>query len=333
MKFGVFFVFALTSVASRPSKVFNLTFRIRESNKKCCMIWPYSCSFCFDVKANRPEIFIKCSEAALQKLPKDCQKKFRKDGNVHIFATDFNYLYQAIEPDAKEEKVYPQSRQLHGFGDPREISVDTLAEFFRTKRVIIYTGAGLSASVVPVESELHKLLRLPVQGQESTNKENFDYVIGLIRNPQECIHALQTFFDKLLNTDPTPAHVALAKIINTYGSGLVTENIDELHQKTGLNPPRFAGMARYLNNSTLQEEVKNADVLFIVGLSADQSGFLMFCTSVNPHIQMVALNTERPQYLGEDDFFLQGDCQDLIPQLWELLSAQDQPAQPQPTDK
>lgn len=235
--------------------------------------------------------------------------------------------------DMKEDAATetPEDR-LRGAGEPTPMTVEQLADVCKNLQngIIVYTGAGLSAGVVPTLKELNAFMKLSPQRsseEEETGEEvfarsqrNFDYIVQLILNPEEIQKVLtESFFKKLVETEPTKAHQALAEIIKNYGLFLITENMDELHQKTGLNPLFLAGLTLYIGVKSLEEIIENADYILPIGLSADQSGFLKYADNKNPKIKIIAINTDKPNYLGEGDCLVQGDCQEILTKLWERL--------------
>lgn len=92
---------------------------------------------------------------------------------------------------------------------------------------IILTGAGISrASGIPTQEEIEELLFLnnPVILYEKCRKK-----------PKEIIGRLRAFCYKIITATPSKAHYMIKKIYIKSGAKILTENIDFLHEKTGIS--------------------------------------------------------------------------------------------------
>jgi electron transfer flavoprotein alpha subunit len=107
----------------------------------------------------------------------------------------------------------------------------------------------------------------------------------------------------------------LAQIVTKYKHPLLTENIDQLHQKTGVTPVVMPGRQK----ESLGKIVKAAHYIVTIGLSTDDGGFLKYCKEVNPSICIVSINLTNVCYLSMNDFTLIGDILDILPQLQTLV--------------
>ena len=66
-------------------------------------------------------------------------------------------------------------------------------------------------------------------------------------------------------------------------------------------------------------EVQQLDCIVTVWLRADDSGLLWRFKEQNPEGRIIALNVEPPPYLDEKDYYLEGDAQETVPQISEIL--------------
>ncbi|QXV64401.1 NAD-dependent deacylase [Mucilaginibacter sp. 21P] len=95
------------------------------------------------------------------------------------------------------------------------------------KRVVVLTGAGISA-----ESGL-KTFRDSDGLWEGYNVEDVATPEAWARNPE----LVQQFYNErrksVLEAEPNAAHFALAKLQDSYDVQIITQNIDDLHERAG----------------------------------------------------------------------------------------------------
>ena len=64
--------------------------------------------------------------------------------------------------------------------------------------------------------------------------------------------------------------------------------------------------------------------IICIGMSHDIRGFLAAYKALNPNATIIALDQEAPCFLGENDLFVRGDLQLLLPEIekayWQLAS-------------
>lgn len=121
-------------------------------------------------------------------------------------------------------------------------------------------------------------------------------------------------------TENQPAHITLTKLVRLKNWGLLTENLDLLHQRSGVDPLNH-NVPNWLTSNVTEDDLKKIDFVITIGLQSDESGFLGWYKKHNPKATIVAINLQSPSYVGVKDFFLQGDAQVLVPALYETLLA------------
>lgn len=114
---------------------------------------------------------------------------------------------------------------------PALINQTALESIIKTKKVLFYTGAGLSlASDVPAMNELNELLGLEIG-------ERFVFSLEkAIESPRVFAEKIRSFHNACLYSSPTPAHFALRGLSLYNNTRLVTENLDCLHEASGILP-------------------------------------------------------------------------------------------------
>jgi NAD-dependent SIR2 family protein deacetylase len=198
-------------------------------------------------------------------------------------------------------------------------SITSIARKLRGKQSVIYTGAGISASAVPTLSALMQSLDLvSFRGSQKVA----DLVIKVLNEPQQFLEPMMKFFQACYQGMPTKAHLAIRDICLLKNWGLLTENLDLLHQKTGI-APLAPENENWLANNIKPEDLKKLDYILVIGQSRDNSGFLGWYRYHNPDGIIIGFDKQQPSYLGQQDILVEGDVQETIPELFALLKAND----------
>jgi NAD-dependent SIR2 family protein deacetylase len=82
--------------------------------------------------------------------------------------------------------------------------------------------------------ELMNDLKISQKLKEERHLQN--YIAEMIENSDRYMEILRKFYNRCENAEPTIAHLELARIVQHYQHTLITENVDQLHQKTKLSP-------------------------------------------------------------------------------------------------
>ena len=207
---------------------------------------------------------------------------------------------------------YHLAKPLHFTGAvPKTITLDELCHLLLAKRVIFYTGAGISANAgVSTMAGLKASLGLNQQVVDNLTR-------AVLREGDKSLLPWKSFCESMFNAEPTKAHVALARIALAKNVLIFTENIDYLHERSGIMPVRPTKQT-VLNNIE-PNDLKQLDAIICIGLSRDDKGFLAYYKMHHPKGMIVAIDLSLPSYLSEDDCFLGGDLQKIVPNTVEEL--------------
>ena len=189
--------------------------------------------------------------------------------------------------------------------NPQLMDQERLEEIIRNHDVLFYTGAGLSiASNIPGMNELEELLGLDEgeKGLYSLEK--------IINSPKETALKIRTFHKACLDSSPTKAHLALKELAVLKNIQIVTENLDCLHELSGIYPYRI--QADSLRDEIGSDSLARFDYVICIGLSYDDRGFLGWYKKHHPHGKIIAIDLQKPSYLGDDDYLVRGDLQEII---------------------
>ncbi|MBP6869432.1 hypothetical protein KBC04_00900 [Candidatus Babeliales bacterium] len=192
---------------------------------------------------------------------------------------------------------------------PKKIRAEILGEFLVDKNFIFYTGAGISAaSNVATMYDLEKSLSL------TEGKVNF--LRKVLFQPDQVAQNFGNFCKSAIDGLPTPAHYALAKIAQQRKIPILTENVDLLQHKTGVQPIHVRN--KKIRQASLKD-LKEIDYIICIGLSRDDCGFINHYKSQNQEGLIIAIDKGLPDYLSNNDYLVQDDLQVVLPDLAQSL--------------
>ena len=268
-----------------------------------------------------------CKADSLKTLPAEQQKLFRKStGKTELqkefqkYGYEFVYsLFEHVEEvsadESEELNLVLDNQRLVCKGSPVEMSCEKLNEIIKTKKVIFYTGAGISAATIPTMNILLNNLKISKDLEEGDKLQQ--YISDVISHPEKHAEILRDFFDRCENALPTLAHNLLSECSKKFNHLLVTENVDQLHQKSGIEPIVFAGSDRYSNDAKITQIAQKSDFIVTIGLNSDESGFLKFYKAQNPEGKIISVNLTSTNYLSDEDFYVEGDIQKLAEKIFQ----------------
>lgn len=191
--------------------------------------------------------------------------------------------------------------------------------------IIFYTGAGISrGGELPVwdMNTLNDRLHFFLEGMHDRSDPQGavrTFLPAFINHPEQLTQAFSQFNEQLYADSSTPAHIAIAEIVESKpGSIVLTENVDKKHEAKGA---RISAVHLDSKRETFDKVKMRADktqLLITVGLSVDDRAVIAFLKNKNPHLKIVALSLspqeqgDIPTYL-QGDFLVAGDCQQILP--------------------
>lgn len=240
--------------------------------------------------------------------------------------TTFTYTYG----NPIESRIFAQSKQtlneqtsynslyhVHTPLTSKNIDVNCIAKedlrtLLKEKCIAWYTGAGISAAVVPTMTTLETSLGII---GTTANERSCNLIAQTLQNPNHTANTMLAFYEQCLHGKPTAAHKVIADYVRYKKDCIVfTENLDTLHEQTGVTPKRIDNPEEFIKEIS-PELIQKIDLILCVGLSHDDRGFLGYYKYHNPKGIIVALCLDKPTYLDKNDYFLQKDAQKSIPQL------------------
>lgn len=216
-----------------------------------------------------------------------------------------------VQADNDSYLVYDTRREFKD-AHPMTLSREELINIISKNRIIFYTGAGISAAAgIPTMAELCKSLHFEDKSQMIVSLKK------AVHHPEELAAVIRSFHDTCFFKMPTRAHYSLKELAFLKNTQIVTENLDYLHEYTGILPYRI--QSDHLRSTVNSTSLKDIDYILCIGLSCDDRGFLELYKQHHPEGKIISLDLKQPSYLGDDDYFLQGDLQEIIPQIAERL--------------
>jgi NAD-dependent SIR2 family protein deacetylase len=186
--------------------------------------------------------------------------------------------------------------------------ISNLSTFLRKKpRVVFYTGEGISKTIVPTLPQIMRVLGMREPYSFSQLVKVLDWASRDTKYLAKLFEAL--FVQPCLSRETTLGHYVITELSRHFDSAVMTENADLLHQVAGLDviTPEFINKRRIRLS-----ELKKIDAVITVGLPRDSSGFIGWYKKENPRGIVIALNNVATEYLDKQDWFIQGDVQQLL---------------------
>lgn len=212
-----------------------------------------------------------------------------------------------IQPNSDHYLIH--ERRVFEKSAPQTILEEELISIIADKAILFYTGAGISAaSSVPTMGELEQLLHLE-------NGMCCEFYLSALKDPKELALGLKFFHNSCFFSPPTKAHVALKGLALFKNTQIVTENLDFLHEYTGMMPIRVS--PEYFRKEIDPSSWTEVDYIICIGLSFDDRGFLGWYKAHHPDGKIIAIDLGKPSYLGNEDFLLQGDLQEVVSRMAE----------------
>lgn len=228
---------------------------------------------------------------------------------------EFVFIYPSIRPSLPERE--DEDKGPYALAAPRICTGSTprkmeglqdLIPVLESGRFAIYTGAGISvAAGIPGMDQLEELLGV------RRDLGFLETIRGFLEHPEQLQQAIEKFFRLSFQNVPTSAHYAIRDLANSKCVHVLTENLDHLHELSGVQPIRI--QPREFLDTFSSEDWRRIDYLLCIGLSHDDRGFLSWYKEQNPKGTIISIDLNRTDYLGDEDFWMPADAQEILPRL------------------
>ncbi len=190
--------------------------------------------------------------------------------NYQVLTNAKNQLYKN---DTFRKKYYFDKPLKYENTIPQQIDLETCATLLKNNRFIFYTGAGISAGSVATMNSLMQTLQM--------NNGAMQFLKNVICNSNQITQSFNNFCESCAYATPTDAHHAVKEIAQRKSVAILTENVDLLHQRTGIIPI-FTSFCEV--DSITPENIAEIDFIVCIGLSHDDRGLLAHFKNNNPNI-------------------------------------------------
>lgn len=314
---------------SNPAVISSNEIHEQLDSKSLDMCWQFGENDFFHFISKKDEVYFEIffanvpgsySESAKKVFIEKTSSFDNKEKKHYVFSYEWKSNEQPVinlprehdkERGSNNSSYLVDTRRVFEQSTPQNINEDEILSIISNKNILFYTGAGISvASEVPSMTQLEDLLGL---------KRGEELAISLekaVRNPEEFSKKIVGFHNACFFSPSTKAHKALTKLAVFKNTKIVTENLDCLHEYSGILPYR-------INAEELREigglQLSSIDYIICIGLSYDDRGFLGWYKNKNPKGKIISVDLGTPSYLGDEDFLIQADLQYLIPFLADRI--------------
>lgn len=263
--------------------------------------------FGFQSDGEKVSLALEIPENYWKELSSRDRNLFRKTINESYL---FGFSTFSSDPWEEAQGILAR-RDASCFGAPLEnigaipsfIEEEEIRGWVQDKRVIFYTGAGLSiASGIPDMRKLEEQLGF---------QSNFDEALAKwMYAPEHIGQEIIAFRDACSKGAPARGHHALSRLAKETNKQILTENLDWMHERVGSHPLRVS--KRVVQT---RESIDDIHAVICIGLSHDDKGFLRWMKEHHPEIKIIAVNPLCPSYLGSEDLWYPGDAHEILPKL------------------
>jgi hypothetical protein len=129
---------------------------------------------------NDVDVVINIGDELYRTLPPEVLAFFEKTSDGYCYKR----LNNSTHPTDKADDPCPDDQKLVGSGAPTPISITEVAKIIKTKKVIFYTGAGISACCVPTMAPLERDLGITAL---IGNRNYTEFIVNFFFNPARYI--------------------------------------------------------------------------------------------------------------------------------------------------
>ena len=215
-------------------------------------------------------------------------------------------------PLLEQNNYYPVSQRASP-AEARKVSLSELSSLLSHSSTIVITGAGISTgSGIPSfrgEKGLERYFPL---------HEPFPGAVAnlMIEEPYRLAQILAQFQAAFIQAEPNAAHKALAHLeeIGTIRR-IITGNDDKLHERSGSRRVHLKSHTLFEPDGKGWDWLKEGRILLAIGLGRDEHGLISYCRDQG--ILIIAISPNRPEFLHQEDIYLKGKAEDVLPRLKE----------------
>ena len=200
-------------------------------------------------------------------------------------------------------------------GKAESISPEAFISRIRGKSLVAFTGAGISlSSGIPTFAGRggladHFPLVEPFPGEIAK---------WMIDCPLKLAETFGAFQAGFIVAQPNPAHMALSQLEQAQVlRHVITGNADLLHERAGSRKVHGKGAVHFVGTDEGWAWIQEGEAMLVIGVARDEHGFISYARKNS--IQIIAIAPDRPNFLCEGDWFVQGRAEAVLPPLVEQM--------------
>jgi len=222
--------------------------------------------------------------------------------------------------DNKNWKSYlfaQNTRSVTTVQTPKTISQKQLMTYLANHSIMIYTGQEILPST---QSNPDPSIKGILGLSNDTFKEDADkFAAHIVKTRQDICQNFLTLCKQVRFMQPTSAHYAIAALAKAKKAPLVTVCIDLLHEQTGIETTRLSNIKK-TKKAFPQSVLRQIDAVVCIGLPKDDKAFLTYYRELHPKGKVIAINSVQPDYLKQDDYFVQGDFKNVVKKIKKVIT-------------
>lgn len=223
--------------------------------------------------------------------------------------------YQSIQPRSATEVTATAEPPTSTIESPASITIPDIAARLISKRYLFFTGAGLSANVVPEWDGMKRLMgynpkRNPLEQLSDTLEFIQSNLSALMQGLHDAHHAF-------IHGTPSAGHQAIASICHLTNRVALTDNRDIIQQASGIHAVHVNQLMPFTDTPwqpSMDCNAEDIDGIIVCGMGGDRRGFLQWLKTNHPETEIIHMDLAPSDHLPTDRF-IQGDLQTLLPQL------------------
>jgi hypothetical protein len=222
-------------------------------------------------------------------------------------------LSTAIFQNKAEELGKPLKKTNKEVEKSKELSVTELTSLVREKHIFIYVGQNSGSSSIISTADAAEALSLDPSDKNLT----LSAIKAVLKNPEACTNSINNLFLKTLSSKPTSYLWNLRSLALRKQCSIITDSKDFVLNKMGIECPGLC--CDLLNDPIFEKSLKSTTAIVTIGVDSDIKGLLGLYKTKNKSGVIVAINENRPNYIGNKDFFVEGEPKKVIEKLLGFL--------------
>ncbi len=223
---------------------------------------------------------------------------------IPLYSKNYRFIptMQELQHYFQPSNYYFDKALVYYNSNPQQINKEALFTLITNKRCIFYTGAGISAmNGIATMGSLEESLAM--------DKGIAQFLKDAWSHPDRLCNAFADFCHKAIYSSPTLAHYTLKRIAQEKEVAIITENVDLLQHRTGIEPIFSASDKIALLSP---KDWQKVDAIICIGLSHDDRGLLAKYRDSNPNGILIAIDLKIPTYLADCDYICLGNLQEIL---------------------